>query len=54
MTVDNEDQANENSCVLVHYQMGKQYDENNTLHVLNELSAKYLDEATFNYMRTKE
>lgn len=53
VTFDVQDDTNENSCVLIYHQIGNEGSDVKTM-VLNEIVSNFLDEPTFNYMRTKE
>ena len=49
------DASNENSCLLSFYQYGRQTNEDaDKLNLLNQVALQYLNEPTFDQLRTKE
>lgn len=48
------DDANENSCLVSYYQYGHDRLDDGKISLLNQLSQQFLNEATFDQLRTKE
>jgi secreted Zn-dependent insulinase-like peptidase len=48
------DESNENSCFMTYFQAVKDKTNENKLHLLNDIANQFMEDPTFNQLRTQE